>query len=117
MPVQRYLFFDGRCQEAIDFYRKALGAEVEMLMRYKEAPDPTPPGTHEGYAGKVMHANLRIRTARGLATFPRKVLSIGFRCWVSRHLAIQATGLLTLTPAGLSPAEHASLRWTHNPAH
>src|ERR1039457_3385840 len=47
-------------------------------------------------------------------TSPRKVLSIGFRVLVSRHPAIQATGLLTLPPAGLSPAEHASLRWTHN---
>jgi hypothetical protein len=40
-------------------------------------------------------------TAWGLATFPRKVLSIGFRILVSRHPAIQATGLLTLTPAGV----------------
>ena len=45
---------------------------------------------------------------------PRETLSIGFRILVSPHPAIQATGLLTLTPAGLSPAEHASLRWTHN---
>jgi hypothetical protein len=43
-----------------------------------------------------------------------QLLSIGFRILVSRHPAIQATGPLTLTPAGLSPAEHASLRWTHN---
>src|SRR5208337_2505201 len=42
------------------------------------------------------------------------MLSIGFRVLVSRHPAIQTTGLLTLAPAGLSPAEHASLRWTHN---
>jgi PhnB protein len=60
MPVQPYLFFDGRCEEAIDLYRKALGAEVEMLMRYKEAPDPPRPGAHEGYEDKIMHANLRI---------------------------------------------------------
>ena len=45
---------------------------------------------------------------------PRETLSIGFRVLVSRHPAIQTTGLLTLAPAGLSPAEHASLRWTHN---
>ena len=45
---------------------------------------------------------------------PRETLSIGFRILVSRHPAIQTTGLLTLTPAGLSPAEHASFRWTHN---
>jgi hypothetical protein len=55
-------------------------------------------------------------TAWGLATFPGKALSTGFRILVSRHPAIPATGPLTLTPAGLSPAEHASLRWTHNPA-
>lgn len=60
MPVQPYLFFDGRCEEAVDFYREALGAEIEMLMRYKEAPDPPAPGTREGYEDKVMHANLRI---------------------------------------------------------
>jgi PhnB protein len=60
MPVQPYLFFDGRCEEAIDFYRNALGAEVEMLMRYKEAPDPPPSGAHAGYEDKIMHANLRI---------------------------------------------------------
>jgi PhnB protein len=59
MPVQPYLFFDGRCEEAIDFYGKALGAEVEMLMRYQEAPDP-PPGAHADYEDKIMHANLRV---------------------------------------------------------
>ena len=60
MPVQPYLFFDGRCEEAIEFYRQALGAEVEMLMRYKENPAPMPPGTHAGFDNKVMHASLRI---------------------------------------------------------
>lgn len=39
MQVQPYLFFDGRAEEAIGFYRRALGAEVEMLMRFKECPD------------------------------------------------------------------------------
>ena len=52
-------------------------------------------------------------TARRLVVFPRETLSIGFRVLVSRHPAIQTTGLLTFAPAGLSPAEHASLRWTH----
>jgi hypothetical protein len=55
-------------------------------------------------------------TARRLAHSPRKCLSIGFKVLVSRHPAIQATGPLTPTPAGLTPAEHASLRWTHNRA-
>ncbi len=40
MPIQPYLFFDGRCEEALDFYRKALGAEVTMMMRFNESPDP-----------------------------------------------------------------------------
>src|SRR4051794_15361294 len=56
--VQPYLFFDGRCEEAIEFYRKVFGAEVNMLTRFKESPDQTmcAPGSGE----KVMHANLRI---------------------------------------------------------
>ena len=60
MPVQPYLFFDGRCEEAIEFYRKALDAKVEMLVRYKESPEPMSPGTHAGFDNKVMHASLRI---------------------------------------------------------
>jgi PhnB protein len=40
MPVQPYLFFEGRCEEAVEFYRKALCAEITMLMRFKESPDP-----------------------------------------------------------------------------
>ena len=58
MQIQPYLFFDGRCDEAVEFYRSALGAEVTMLMRYKDNPDP---GTGPPSAGdKVMHASLRI---------------------------------------------------------
>jgi PhnB protein len=61
MPVQPYLFFNGRCEEAIEFYRDALGAEVMMLMRFKQAPDQSMvrPETAE----KVMHARLRIGDA------------------------------------------------------
>ncbi|MFO1463255.1 MAG: VOC family protein [bacterium] len=64
--IEPYLFFDGRCEEAIEFYRKALGAEVEMLMRYKENPDPSrnPPGSAE----KIMHASLRIGSSRVMAS-------------------------------------------------
>ncbi len=61
MQVQPYLFFDGRCEEAIEFYRKALGAEVGMLMRFKDSPEPPAPGTcAPGSEDKVMHASLRI---------------------------------------------------------
>jgi PhnB protein len=61
MQVQPYLFFDGRCEEAIEFYRKALGAEVTMLMRFKESPEPPQPGmVPPGAEDKVMHASFRI---------------------------------------------------------
>ena len=58
MQVTPYLFFDGRCEEAIEFYKKTLGAEVAMMMRFSEAPDKSmcTPGTEN----KVMHACLRI---------------------------------------------------------
>jgi PhnB protein len=58
MQVQSYLFFDGRCDEALEFYKKTLGAKVEMLMRWKDSPDKsmcTP-----GNENKVMHSAFRI---------------------------------------------------------
>jgi PhnB protein len=61
MQIQPYLFFDGRCEEAIEFYRKALGGEVEMMMRFKDCPEPMPEGAvAPGFENKVMHASLRI---------------------------------------------------------
>ena len=59
VSVQPYLFFGGRCEEAIEFYRKALGAELVMLARFKEAPERQP-GLPECFDEKVMHATLRI---------------------------------------------------------
>ncbi len=60
-----YLFFGGRCEEALAFYRDAVGAEVEMLMRFDESPEPTPPGMlPPGFEKKVMHASVRIGGAR-----------------------------------------------------
>ena len=59
--VQPYLLFGGRCEEALEFYRTAIGAEVEMLMRYKDSPEPTPPGMlAEGFENKVMHTSFRV---------------------------------------------------------
>jgi PhnB protein len=58
MQIQPYLFFDGRCEEALEFYKKALGAEVEMLMRFKDSPEPKGPIAPP--ADKVMHACLRV---------------------------------------------------------
>jgi PhnB protein len=61
MQVQQYLFFDGRCDEAIEFYGKTLGAKVEGLMRYKDSPEPIPPGMlPPGAENKVMHSSFKI---------------------------------------------------------
>ena len=69
MQVQPYLFFDGRCEEALEFYRRALGAEVTMLMRFKDSPEPhehgmVPPGAGD----KVMHASFRIGDTEVMAS-------------------------------------------------
>jgi PhnB protein len=69
MPIQPYLFFNGRCEEAIAFYRQALGAEVQMLMRFRESPDPPPPGMiPAGSEDKIMHSSLRIGDAVVMAS-------------------------------------------------
>jgi PhnB protein len=66
MQVQPYLFFDGRCDEAFEFYQKALGAKVEMLMRFKDGPASA--GCAPGNAEKVMHASVRIGDTQVLAS-------------------------------------------------
>ena len=69
MAIEPYLFFNGRCEEAIEFYKKVFGAEVLMLMRYKESPEPTPPGmVPPGWENKIMHATLRIDNANVMAS-------------------------------------------------
>ena len=87
MKIEPYLFFNGSCEDAIHFYKQALGAEVVMLMRNKENPEPQyaqglPPGSSE----KVMHAHLRIGDANmmmsdgmcsGTANFQGITLSLG----------------------------------------
>jgi PhnB protein len=56
--VQPYLFFNGRCEEAVEFYCNVLGATVEMLSRFKDAPEPGM--AQPGMENKVMHASFRI---------------------------------------------------------
>jgi PhnB protein len=69
MQVQPYLFFDGCCEEAVEFYRRALGAEVTMLMRFKDSPEPHDPGMVPPGAGdKVMHVSFRIGETTVLAS-------------------------------------------------
>jgi PhnB protein len=61
MKVQPYLSFEGRTEEALEFYRKALGAKVEMLVRHKDSPEPPTPGMcPPGSEDKILHACFRI---------------------------------------------------------
>jgi PhnB protein len=66
MPIEPYLFFEGRCDEALAFYQRALGAKVEMLMRYRDNPQPD--ANPHGAADKVMHASFRVGDAVVMAS-------------------------------------------------
>jgi PhnB protein len=86
--IQPYLFFNGRCEEAIGFYQRTLGAKVVMMMRNKEAPEQPPPGMlPPGSEDKVMHATLDVGgailmasdgMAGGAAEFKGFSLSLGY---------------------------------------
>jgi PhnB protein len=58
MQVQTYLLFQGRCEEALNFYRDAIGATIQALMRYSESPEPPPPECTPARPDMVMHASL-----------------------------------------------------------
>lgn len=59
--VQSYLFFSGRCEEALEFYKSAIDAKVDMLLRFNESPEPPPPGmVPPGHENKVMHASFHV---------------------------------------------------------
>ena len=85
--VQPYLFFNGRCEEAIEFYKKALGAEVEMLMRWKDNPDLHNPDAQQPAAGcaappsgdGIMHACLKIGESQVMASDGMPVEKSGFQ--------------------------------------
>jgi len=69
MQLQPYLFFDGRCEEAVEFYKGVLGAEVTMLMRFKDSPEPPQPGmVPPGSEDKVMHMSFRVGETTVLAS-------------------------------------------------
>ena len=68
MQVQPYLQFHGRCEEALEFYRGALGAEVTALMHWKDCPQPEPGSIPPGAEGKVMHAEFRVGETTILAS-------------------------------------------------
>lgn len=78
MKVHAYLDFGGRCEEALEFYKKAIGAEVTMLMRMKESPDPAmkaPPGREE----KIMHSAFQVGETTLMATDGMGLEKAGFK--------------------------------------
>lgn len=67
--ITPYLFFSGRCEEALKFYGQAIGAKVEMMMRHNESPDAPPPGMLQpGFENKVMHASFMVGNVRLMAS-------------------------------------------------
>ncbi len=67
--ITPYLIFSGRCEEALEFYGRALGAKVEMVMRFNESPEPIPPGTlPPGFESKVMHSSFTVGDVRVMAS-------------------------------------------------
>jgi PhnB protein len=99
--VQPYLFFDGRTEEALDFYKKAVGAEPKMLMRFKDAPDQsmiTP-----GVENKVMHAQVRIGDTTVLMSDGRctgKMNFQGFALTISAKTEAEADTMFTALADG-----------------
>jgi PhnB protein len=89
--ITPYLFFGGRCDEALAFYREALGAEVEVLIRHDENPVPPPPGVlAPGFEKKVMHASFRVRGALLMASDGRDHRSKSEGCHLSLALPTEA---------------------------
>jgi PhnB protein len=77
MQIQPYLFFDGRCEEALEFYRSVFGAQIDSLMRFKDSPEPHMAGPDS--ANKVMHASFRIGDSTVMASDGRNTGKPDFR--------------------------------------
>lgn len=84
--IHPYLFFEGRCEEALAFYADALGAQVTTLMRWRDMPPPVPPGAiPDGAEDKVMHAEISIGDAVFMASDGR---GSGSPSFTGTHLAL-----------------------------
>ena len=104
MVIQPYLFFDGRCEEALNFYKSALGAEVTRLMRYRESPEPPAPGMiPPGSENKVMHASFQIGETTVMASDGRcqgKATFQGFSLSLTVRSVAEADQLFSLLADG-----------------
>jgi PhnB protein len=102
--IEPYLFFDGRCEEAIEFYRRTLNAEVTMMMRFKDSPEQPQPGMCPlGSDNKIMHASLRIGDTTVMASDGRcagKPAFQGFSLSLAAANAAEADRLFTALADG-----------------
>lgn len=117
MDVKNYLFFSGRCEEAIEYYRKHLGAQVQCLMRFSECPEPIPEGVLQpGFEQKVMHSQFSLGNTQVYASdgCDDGTQPAGFRLSLTLDSADQATRIfnalaqdgkidMPLTPTFWSP--------------
>jgi PhnB protein len=79
--IQPYLFFRGRCEEAISYYKEKLGAEVIMMLRFKDNPEkPGPASVPSALDQKIMHASLRIAGATIMLSDGMKSGPVDFHC-------------------------------------
>lgn len=97
--IQPYLFFDGKCEEALEFYKHALGASVTMLMRFQDSPEPPKPGCTPADLNKVMHAQFQIGETVVMASDGRATGNPKFEGF--------ALSLSLPTPAAVERAFHA----------
>ena len=104
MQVQPYLFFDGKCEEALDFYQKAVGATVQMMMRFKENPEPAQPGmVPPGSENKIMHSSFKIGETTLMASDGRcqgKPVFQGMALSIIATTAAEAEGLFAALSDG-----------------
>ena len=100
---QPYLFFSGRCEEALEFYKNALGATVSMMMRFNESPDAVPDGMLQpGFENKIMHAEFRVGSFTVMASdgCDDKSTFGGFRLALSVPSAADADRVFTALAEG-----------------
>src|SRR5439155_7370012 len=108
MQVQPHLVFEGRCEEAVEFYRKALGAEVTFLARFKDMPGPHPPGSiPPGGENKVMHTTFRIGNSTLMASDGGCAGKAGFQ---SMQLALQVKDVATADRAFAALSEGGQVK-------
>lgn len=80
--VTPYLFFGGRCEEALDFYKAAAGARIGMVMRFDESQDPVPEGMLQaGFEHKIMHSEFRIGESTIMASDGCSEADTGFKAF------------------------------------